>query len=436
MGSQQTAEILLDTPDVCVESAEDGGSTSDVSLNGIMFHEGLNANAWGLTEDGATSIASSIEGADLTAGHPPVKGNGFTRSIHDGPGMPIGKVSSASVIQVDGAQMADVGGGYTASYDADVTDSMYASKFSEGLMIGGDYGVSIGMNADEKKAVCSVCASNFAECNHTRGASVNGDIAGPLYDDGTADHLAVVYVPAYENANSQVDATSGSETNTMFASAEEFFGERHDTHEAIAKGEYVSWGASQGRVTDRKTSGCFNERIDGDVEVCASEDDPVLLIEVYTDTTDGWVPDDTTVAHKESTCSEWSPDETAKRANDMLLKAMKMGNLREGDLAQWEVMPELFGMIDHIDMDRFVAMVGIHRMDDGNLMRTGYTTTAGFGDLVEFNPNEDDDQSMDENNENASNDELLVEAQKLPDKRVAFEQEPNVEFNLETRYKQ
>ena len=74
--------------------------------------------------------------------------------------------------------------------------------------------------------------------------------------------------------------------------------------QAAATGDKVSWsssgGSARGVVRDRKTDGCFNEEIDGDVEVCADDDDPVLLIEVVHETDDGFETSGTMVAHKES----------------------------------------------------------------------------------------------------------------------------------------
>lgn len=227
MGSPQTAEILLETPEVSVEQAEDG--EEKVSLSGTMFHEGLNANAWGMTQRGANAIASSIEGADLTAGHPRVHGYGFTRSIHEGPGKPIGEVSTTEVVEVEGATMEDVGGHYSAYYESEVLSKTYADDFRDGLMIGGDYGVSVGIVASDEDAICSVCSSNFAECKHVRGEEVEGQVAGPLYDDGEADHLAVVYVPAYENADIENVSGTAAASDTMLATtADEFFGQPYD----------------------------------------------------------------------------------------------------------------------------------------------------------------------------------------------------------------
>jgi len=228
MGGPQTAEILLETPDVVESASEDG--ESEVRLSGTMFTDALNANAWGLTERGAENIASSLEGADLTAGHPPVKGYGFTRSIHDGPGHPIGEVADTGVQFFQSAMMADVGGGYSASYEATVTNAGYADDFRKGLMIGGDYGVSIGITAEDTDAFCSVCGEVFAECKHYRGEDIDGQVAGPLYDDGNADHLAVVYVPAWGEADAELQsaAYAGGQQPMLASCADEFFGQPYD----------------------------------------------------------------------------------------------------------------------------------------------------------------------------------------------------------------
>ena len=218
-----TAEILLEPPELTVESAERGAPS--VALSGTMFHEGLNLNAWGLTEDGANAIASSIMGEDLTAGHPPIRGFGFTRSIHSGPGQPIGTVSDTDITFIDEAVMADAGGAYTATYSADVLSPLYATDLSNGLMRSDDYGVSIGITAHDDDALCSVCRANFAKCKHYRGEEVEGQVAGPLYFDAEADHLALVYIPAYERAS--IDSVEGA----SIATADAFFGGRYDVDE-------------------------------------------------------------------------------------------------------------------------------------------------------------------------------------------------------------
>lgn len=344
MGGPKTAEILLETPEVVEEAGDDG--ESHVRLSGTMFTNGLNANYWGLTEEGAKSIATSLEGSDLTAGHPPVVGYGFTRSIHDGPGKPIGDVLNTGVKTVGGAKMAEFGGGYTAEYKAQVSSERYSDDFKSGLMIGGDYGVSIGITAEDEDAVCSVCDAVFAECKHRRGEEVNGNVAGPLYRGGEADHLAVVYVPAWEEADAEV--TASAEDQAMMASnATEFFGQP------------------------------FNQ---AEQHQSSSEEEAIQT-------------------------REWS----------------------DGDLVQWQAVPELFGMIEHVDDERMVVMVGIHNVMDGELMPTGFTITAGYGDVT---PLEEDDIEMLEDmssyspepsSDEARNDTVAVAVEKEPEFRLNHE---------------
>jgi len=62
-------------------------------------------------------------------------------------------------------------------------------------------------------------------------------------------------------------------------------------------GDEVSWNQTSGTVRDRTKDSCFNERIDGDQEICGEEEDPAYLIEVDND-------EGTMVAHKQSLFSE------------------------------------------------------------------------------------------------------------------------------------
>jgi outer membrane murein-binding lipoprotein Lpp len=72
--------------------------------------------------------------------------------------------------------------------------------------------------------------------------------------------------------------------------------------ESYSEGTMVSWsgGNARGEIVDVKESGCFNDRIDGDVEVCANGE-PAYLIEE---------DDGKTVAHKHNTLSTVSTDST------------------------------------------------------------------------------------------------------------------------------
>lgn len=65
-----------------------------------------------------------------------------------------------------------------------------------------------------------------------------------------------------------------------------------------------SGGKAQGVVRDMTIDQCYDASIDGDVEVCGSEDNPAYLIQLYDDEAGELV--DTMVAHKESALSESS----------------------------------------------------------------------------------------------------------------------------------
>jgi len=53
----------------------------------------------------------------------------------------------------------------------------------------------------------------------------------------------------------------------------------------------------------------------------------------------------------------------------------------EGDMVRWQVEPDLFGKIVHVDDKKNVAMVEIMGMKSGDMTSTGFTITAGFSDI-------------------------------------------------------
>jgi hypothetical protein len=64
-----------------------------------------------------------------------------------------------------------------------------------------------------------------------------------------------------------------------------------------------SGGTWHGKVRDMKTDGCFSDKIDGDQEICASEDEPVYLIENYDPESGEFT--ETMVAHLEGSVRKW-----------------------------------------------------------------------------------------------------------------------------------
>jgi len=109
-------------------------------------------------------------------------------------------------------------------------------------------------------------------------------------------------------------------------------------------GDKVSWNNTSGSVRDRTKDGCFSEEIDGDQEICGTEDDPAYLIEVDND-------EGTMVAHKQSLFTEGksqavksefseeerTPPEAARENAQMALDAKEeTGNPNEcGTEAGW-----------------------------------------------------------------------------------------------------
>lgn len=240
-GKPVPAAVMSTQPhEVRVEEAADDDDR--VFVEGTMYHSGLNKNAWGLTESGARKIADDLRGCDYTASHPHVRGTKYDRSIAEGQGAPIGKVRSTEVVAIEGASID--GGQYTAGYVAEVLDPFFKQKMASGLFDAEGYGVSIGIYADPESASCSICTRPMAseDCDHQRGETVEADdgteqTAGPLYDDGDSDHLAHVWMPAYEDASAEVaSATDGDggiaaysmESAQHVLTASEVLGSPHD----------------------------------------------------------------------------------------------------------------------------------------------------------------------------------------------------------------
>lgn len=172
--------------------------------------------------------------------------------------------------------------------------------------------------------------------------------------------------------------------------------DEEDEEEMASVDDKVQWdnGSAQGVIVDRKTDGCFSERIDGDQEICADDDDPVALIEIVQD----GERTGTMVAHKESTLSsadfelskhKMDPDMEDDKESES--EPVDVPDFEEGMMVQWQVNPDMFGRIVHNPEDEEIVMVEVMEMMDGEMKPTGHTLTAAPPDLMPF----DEDQMSD-----------------------------------------
>ena len=166
-----TLELDIDELEAKV-SAETGNIIYEI--RGIAFHEGMNKNKWSLTPAGAKSVASQMEGSDVTLMHPKANetGAGFTRNTEG--------VEEAAVGTIMGATFFTTEAGYDVRYVARVTREELFASMEDGLWKEKGYGVSIGGS----------------------GVPISASEEGFVFgEDFTFDHLALVKRPAYSRAN-------------------------------------------------------------------------------------------------------------------------------------------------------------------------------------------------------------------------------------------
>ncbi len=147
-----------------------------IEIKGVAFHDGFNKNNWSLTNEGAKMTAMQMEGADLTLNHPDPNplGPGFGRATEGLDKSNVGYIKSATYLP-------KTDGGYEVRYIAHVTQPELFDILESGIYtLKEDYGVSIGGS----------------------GVPVKADDDGIVFgEDFTFDHLAIVYRPAYPQAN-------------------------------------------------------------------------------------------------------------------------------------------------------------------------------------------------------------------------------------------
>lgn len=141
--------------------------------------------------------------------------------------------------------------------------------------------------------------------------------------------------------------------------------------QTMETGSWVTWedGAAHGKIDEIIRDGCTT-RGKGDMEVCAKEDDPAVVVEVYDDETGE--SKDEYVRHLMSTLNSWSGP-----SNDAIEPMYE-----QGDMVHWQGFPQLRGKVVHMPEGENIAMVELMEEVDGEMQKSGFTVKAGYTDVV------------------------------------------------------
>ena len=172
-----TCEIEVEEIETRIEAST--GKTI-MRISGVAFTDGVNKNKWGIRPALAKRLAKEMIGADVTLNHPKAEMGRFTRNMDGG-------TNEAVVGEVTEATYHERKGGYIVRYVAEVVRPELFSALESGLYLRPDYGVSIGGTG---------IPSEVIEADQAGGRPTMW-----FADDFDFDHLAIVYRPAYREAN-------------------------------------------------------------------------------------------------------------------------------------------------------------------------------------------------------------------------------------------
>lgn len=280
------------------------------------------------------------------------------------------------------------------------------SAFTEDLEAASNGGVPDSKRRSQSALETEIEPGMWVQWGENRGITISqiedGEIEVDLYeqdDDQWRSKEETTMVPVDDLSEWDVDedkigaAPDKDEDDDSPSDEEENVS---DGDELVSVDDKVQWddGAAQGVVVERKTEGCFNERIDGDVEVCADDDEAAVLIEIVKQ----GERTGTMVAHKEGTLN----------SADFSLAA-DPPEWEDGDMVQWQVAPSMKGRIVHVPSNQDIVMVEVMQEQDGELVETGFTVSAGYSDIVPMESEESEDDGEEESESESDEEESRSE---------------------------
>jgi hypothetical protein len=165
----------------------------------------------------------------------------------------------------------------------------------------------------------------------------------------------------------------------------------------IRAGEYVQWdtdGETQhGRIRTVVRNGCAEIIAE---RKCAGANQIVVDIETYSDASEPTGQRVLKYAHdgamNEDNLRSWDAPRSARDMPDsMRANAMPTPKWSQGDFVHFQGLPNLFGRVEHVADESKKVMVSIHGVQDGSLVDSGFTYSAGYSDVVHM---ADGDASM------------------------------------------
>lgn len=149
----------------------------------------------------------------------------------------------------------------------------------------------------------------------------------------------------------------------------------------IKTGSFVSWGSSGGRArgkVERITDSSLNVP-DSSFTIDGSQDDPAVLIRVWRESGEGWVPTDTRVGHLLSTLTEIEPLVKELAVNGIF----KAAEERRYTLGPWYVPDAYDAHGEWTDSDELQLALWKYMAGEDRAIRLQHNTEVTAGECVE-----------------------------------------------------
>jgi len=185
----------------------------------------------------------------------------------------------------------------------------------------------------------------------------------------------------HKNKHDKADMSSAVPPYAHFLDEEELDSPKHK------RGDWVSWNTRNS--TEKGTVyGSYMEGEDlpdfrGDRGMSPEGDEVLYALRMYKERDGTWHPiEGGLIGHYEKSVSSIDePADVSDSPVELEDGLIDEPVLESGMMVHWQANPNMVGKIVHVPEDDDIVMVELHDFEDGELVSTGYTVTAGYGDV-------------------------------------------------------